>query len=113
MSQRGYDERAEAAQRVFSEASQREAQADDQGFCAYGDASAGSGGGIPGFYWFKNAEAMKAALRDHALFLHPPVNGLDLASVQAAVGAAVAAGGSSEDLRSRLNASLTQCSQFM
>jgi hypothetical protein len=104
--------RKEAAEGAFSEPGQRAALATDYGFCAYGDAPEGIGGGTPWFYWFETKEAMLATLGDHALFLNPPRADLDIVAIDGAIKSITATDGDLEAMRSELNKHLKGASQF-
>jgi hypothetical protein len=73
------------AQEASQAALERQPLDSDWGFCAYGDAPGGIGGGYSAFYWFESREKMLGFIAEHALFMNPPRGDLDLAAIQEAV----------------------------
>jgi len=110
-----WDARSEAAIKAFKEPLERGASGTDYGFCAYGDASAATGRGMPYFYWFETKEQMLTAICDHALFLNPPRSDIDVAATDANVKRAVANAHMAdlETLRCDLNRHLAHASKFI
>jgi hypothetical protein len=58
------------AQEASQAAIDRQPLDSDWGFCAYGGAPGGIGGGYSAFYWFESREKMLGFIAEHALFMN-------------------------------------------
>jgi hypothetical protein len=76
----------EAAQNAQEIALERVPTDVDWGFCAYGDAPPGIGGGLSAFFWFADRGEMLDFIAEHSLFMNPPRSDLDFDVIERALG---------------------------
>ena len=80
-----------AAEEATEAAIEREPLDSDRGFCAYGDAPGGIGGGTSAFHWYESREKMLEFIAEHALFMNLPRGDLDLDAIQEGISSTIKA----------------------
>lgn len=111
-----YERLEELANEASEVAITRRPQDTDWGFYAWGDAPAGIGGGIGGFFWFPSEEEMLDFIKKYGLFVNSPRSDLDFDKIIRATHDAIdeykGRAINKDQLLGRINENLRHASQF-
>lgn len=111
-----WDEFSARMEMIFEAAYERVPEFSDWGYCFYGDAPAGIGGGVSGFAWFSSQEDMYQAVAEYQTWVCPGPVANDQDAVDAQVKAIMrslqAGEVDGEKAREQLNAALRGYSQI-